>query len=84
MDKSTLALHNGLFAVKESFVHNQICSQKMFFNRATSSKTMPKKRRKKKKKGKTKKRRKANMLLYGFMAVTGIFDIVDTMYANVL
>ena len=24
------------------------------------------------------------MLLYGFMAVTGIFDIVDTMYANVL
>jgi hypothetical protein len=56
----------------------------MFFNRATSSKTMPKKRRKKKKKGKTKKRRKANMLLYGFMAVTGIFDIVDTMYANVL
>ena len=83
MDKSTLALHNGLFAVKESFVHNQICSQKMFFNRATSSKTMPKKGEKRRKKGKQ-KRRKANMLLYGFMAVTGIFDIVDTMYANVL
>jgi hypothetical protein len=55
LDKSTLALHNGLFAVKESFVHNQICSQKMFFNRATSSKTMPKKGEKRRKKGKQKK-----------------------------